>query len=64
MHQTRLYGLPAYFISRWLVELPSHIILPVLFSCICYFMIGYQATAAHFGWFALTMVGGVAAPHA
>ncbi|PNW85044.1 hypothetical protein CHLRE_03g169300v5 [Chlamydomonas reinhardtii] len=53
---TRLYGLPAYFISRWLVELPSHIILPVLFSCICYFMIGYQATAAHFGWFALTMV--------
>ncbi|KAG2442858.1 hypothetical protein HXX76_002937 [Chlamydomonas incerta] len=53
---TRLYGLPAYFISRWLVELPSHILLPVLFSCICYFMIGYQATAAHFGWFALTMV--------
>jgi ATP-binding cassette subfamily G (WHITE) protein 1/ATP-binding cassette subfamily G (WHITE) protein 2 len=27
-----MYGLPSYFISRWAVDLPSHIVMPVLFA--------------------------------
>ncbi|KXZ56662.1 hypothetical protein GPECTOR_1g597 [Gonium pectorale] len=52
----RMYGLPAYFISRWLVELPFHVVCPVLSAVICYWLIGYQNKAERFGWFALTMV--------
>ncbi|KAG2499376.1 hypothetical protein HYH03_002951 [Edaphochlamys debaryana] len=51
-----MYGLPAYFLSRWLVEAPLHIILPVMSACIVYWMIGYQNEPDKFGWFALTMV--------
>ena len=31
---SRMYGLFAYFWSRWLVDLPSHIILPIISCCI------------------------------
>ena len=33
---SRMYGLFSYFWSRWLVELPSHIILPIISCCIVY----------------------------
>ncbi|MEW5318453.1 MAG: hypothetical protein WDW38_009674 [Sanguina aurantia] len=53
---SRMYSLFAFFSSRWLVELPSHIILPILSSCIMYWIIGYQNTLVKFWWFALTIV--------
>lgn len=31
-----MYGLFPYFLSRWLVELPSRIILPIVSCCIMY----------------------------
>ncbi|PNH12086.1 ABC transporter G family member 1, partial [Tetrabaena socialis] len=51
-----MYGLPAYFISRWAVELPFQVVMPVMSAVICYWMIGYQNIAEKFGWFALTLV--------
>ena len=41
---SRMYGLFSYFSSRWLVELPSHVILPIVSCCMVYWMIGYQNT--------------------
>jgi ABC-type multidrug transport system permease subunit len=37
-----MYSLSAYFLSRWVVELPARILLPVLGCCITYWLIGYQ----------------------
>ncbi|KAJ9505495.1 hypothetical protein QJQ45_028204, partial [Haematococcus lacustris] len=51
-----MYGLPSYFTSRWLVELPAHIVMPILSSVIIYFMVGYQLAADRFWWFALILV--------
>lgn len=42
----RMYGLPGYFLSRWMVELPSRIILPFISCVIVYWMIGYQVRHA------------------
>ncbi|MEW5318451.1 MAG: hypothetical protein WDW38_009672 [Sanguina aurantia] len=53
---SRMYSLFAFFSSRWLVELPTHIILPIVSSCIMYWIIGYQNTTIKFWWFALTAV--------
>ena len=53
---SRMYGLFSYFSSRWLVELPSHIILPIVSCCIVYWMIGYQNTPQKFWWFTLANV--------
>ena len=41
---------------RWAVDLPSHIIIPIISCCIVYWMVGYQATAAKFWIFTLTNV--------
>ncbi len=49
-YSSRLYGLPAYFVSRWAVELPNNVTFPVLSAVIVYWMIGYQNTAEKFGW--------------
>lgn len=40
-YRAGLYGLPAYFISRNVVELPFRLLLPVLSACIIYWMV-YQ----------------------
>jgi len=55
-YSARLYGLPAYFTSRYMVELPSHIVLPIVMAVITYFMVGYQLAADKFWWYALTLV--------
>lgn len=55
-HGSKLYGLSSYFSSRFLVELPSHIFLPILSCLIMYWMIGYQNTSDHFWWFALIII--------
>jgi ABC-2 type transporter len=39
---SNMYGLPAYFLSRWVVELPARIILPILGAVIAYWLVGYQ----------------------
>lgn len=41
-----MYGLPGYFLSRWLVELPFRILLPFTSAVITYWMIGYQVRSA------------------
>ena len=51
-----MYSLSTFFLSRWIVDLPSHIFLPILSASIMYFMIGYQAVVAKFFWFALILV--------
>lgn len=51
-----MYGLSSYFVSRTLVELPSHIILPLVSSSIIYWMVGYQAVASKFWWFVVIMI--------
>lgn len=38
-----MYGLPAYFISRWLVELPSHVLMPILSRCVRVWWWGWGA---------------------
>ncbi|KAL7751228.1 hypothetical protein RI367_003434 [Sorochytrium milnesiophthora] len=42
------YGLPAYFLSKMAVELPFQILLPFLFTCIFYWMVGYAPEAGRF----------------
>lgn len=55
-YRSDMYGLSSYFCSRWVVDLPSHIILPIISSAIVYWMIGYQADASKFWWFTLIMI--------
>ncbi len=55
-HQSRLYGLPSYFWSRWITLLPLNIIMPIVSTCIFYFMVGFQRGADKFWWFALASV--------
>lgn len=52
----RLYGLPAYFISRTVVNLPAQIIMPILSSVIMYWMVGYQNTPEKYAWFMLILI--------
>ncbi len=40
----RMYSLPAFYFSRWLVQMPQHIIFPFCASCIVYWMIGAACT--------------------
>jgi hypothetical protein len=47
-YASRVYGLSAYFWSRFLVDTPIRIVAPFVFSVITYWMIGYQAVASKF----------------
>ncbi|KAK9721490.1 hypothetical protein K7432_003371 [Basidiobolus ranarum] len=47
-HGGGYYGLSAYFFSKIIVELPINIIMPIIFSSITYWMIGFQADAGKF----------------
>jgi hypothetical protein len=46
----RMYGLPAYFWSRWAVQLPILLVGPLLLSSIAYWMVGFQPKADKFFW--------------
>lgn len=48
---SRLYGTFVFSLSRNIVELPFLIVIPLLWSCILYFMIGLALTAGQFFMF-------------
>jgi ATP-binding cassette subfamily G (WHITE) protein 1 len=47
-YRARLYGLPAYFLSKTLVEIPYLIITPLLYALLYYFGVGFQLSAGNF----------------
>ncbi|KAL7747979.1 hypothetical protein RI367_006727 [Sorochytrium milnesiophthora] len=51
------YGLPAYFLSKITVELPSQALTPLIFIGILYFMAGFVADAGRFVMAYLFCVG-------
>ncbi|KAL7750114.1 hypothetical protein RI367_004629 [Sorochytrium milnesiophthora] len=51
------YGLPAYFLSKITVELPSQALTPLIFIGILYFMAGFVADAGRFVMTYLFCVG-------
>ncbi|KJE97893.1 hypothetical protein CAOG_07972 [Capsaspora owczarzaki ATCC 30864] len=53
---SRYYKLLPYFASKIMVELPFHVLFPLLYVGILYFMIGFQATASKFFIMAFTTV--------
>ncbi|KAL7748177.1 hypothetical protein RI367_006361 [Sorochytrium milnesiophthora] len=42
------YGLPAYFLSKQIVQVPFQFVTPFIFSCIFYWMVGFYADAGNF----------------
>jgi ABC-type multidrug transport system permease subunit len=54
--ESGLYRLPAFFFSRWIVELPFRIIFPIVYSAILYFMVGLQEVAEKFALFTLALI--------
>lgn len=55
-YRGRYYGLPGYFLSKTVVEMPFNILFPFLTSIIIYFMVGLQMTATNFFIFGTIMV--------
>jgi len=55
-HGAGYYGLPAYFISKIIVELPFQIIFPWIFSLIVYWFVGLQNVADKYFLFALFII--------
>jgi ABC-type multidrug transport system permease subunit len=55
-HLGGYYSLPAYLMSKIVVELPYQILFPFMYSVIVYFMIGYQMDAGRFFIFAVIMI--------
>jgi len=51
-----LYGVFPYYIARFVSELPTLIIFPLIFSSISYWMIGFRPDANHFVIFYLSIV--------
>eukprot|EP00742_Colponemidia_sp_Colp-10_P009736 GILJ01010646.1.p1 GENE.GILJ01010646.1~~GILJ01010646.1.p1 ORF type:complete len:601 (+),score=87.48 GILJ01010646.1:39-1805(+) len=50
------YFASAYFLAKIVSETPLQLVPPVVFSCIVYFMVGLQATAAKFFMFVFFMI--------
>ncbi|KAJ2782851.1 hypothetical protein GGI15_002778, partial [Coemansia interrupta] len=50
------YGLPAYFAAKNLVELPIVMCVPVVYSCISYWLLGLQRDAGRFFIYVATAV--------
>jgi len=47
-HDARMYGLPAYFMAKSIIDVPILFIVPFLMASIVYFAVGLQATFSHF----------------
>lgn len=47
-YTSNMYGLPAYYLGRSSIDLPSAIIGPTFTASVCYFIVGYNASAAKF----------------
>ncbi|KAJ2156679.1 hypothetical protein GGF46_005025 [Coemansia sp. RSA 552] len=50
------YGLPAYFISKNLIELPIQVILPVIYSVTSYWLLGLRQDGARFLLYTATCI--------
>ncbi|KAJ1724608.1 hypothetical protein LPJ53_001144 [Coemansia erecta] len=50
------YGLPAYYAAKNIVELPIQVCVPVLYSCIAYWLLGLRRDAGRFFIFVATTV--------
>jgi ABC-type multidrug transport system ATPase subunit len=54
---SRMYRVSTYYLSRNIADLPVQFILPIIFSSIVYWMIGFRATAgAFFTFIAFTII--------
>lgn len=47
-HSARMYGLPAYFLTKALVDIPILLFVPLLMAVLTYFAVGLQASAEKF----------------
>lgn len=54
--QAGTYYASAYFLAKTTAETIISLIAPVVFSCVVYFLVGFQASASHFFIFMLFMV--------
>jgi len=55
-YESGLYRLPAYFLSRTVVELPFKIVFPIIGGSLLYWIIGYQDVATKYLIMVLTMI--------
>ncbi|KAJ2450659.1 hypothetical protein GGF42_004439 [Coemansia sp. RSA 2424] len=46
--QAAYYGLPAYFAAKNIIELPIQIISPIIYSAVCYWLLGFQHDGVKF----------------
>ena len=53
--QSKLYGVCPYFLTRVLVEMPLTLIVPLLFTALVYFAIGFTTSVTHFFEFYLVI---------
>lgn len=51
-----MYSVPSYYLGKMVSTIPFDIFFPILFSCISYFMVGFQGTAEQFFLFLLAIV--------
>ncbi|KAJ2784613.1 hypothetical protein H4R18_000992 [Coemansia javaensis] len=51
------YGLPAYFLSKNIVELPIQVVTPIINSVIAYWLLGLRQDGLKYVLFALTCIG-------
>ncbi|KAJ2366687.1 hypothetical protein H4S01_002568 [Coemansia sp. RSA 2610] len=54
--QSGYYGLPAYFVSKNLVELPIQVVLPIVYSAIAYWLLGLRSDGTKFVLFTVVCV--------
>ncbi|KAJ2747155.1 hypothetical protein GGI20_000769 [Coemansia sp. BCRC 34301] len=54
--QAAYYGLPAYFAAKNIVELPIQVISPILYSAICYWLLGFQHDGIKFVLFTVVAI--------
>ncbi|KAJ2726258.1 hypothetical protein GGI07_000735 [Coemansia sp. Benny D115] len=54
--QNMYYRQPAYFIAKNIIELPIQIVVPVIFSCICYWLLGLRHDVGKFFIYMATMI--------
>ncbi|KAJ2877107.1 hypothetical protein FB639_003831, partial [Coemansia asiatica] len=50
------YGLPAYYASKNIVELPIQVCVPIIYSCISYWLLGLRRDAGRFFIYMLTTI--------
>ncbi|BET03387.1 ATP-Hypothetical protein cassette sub-family G (WHITE) member 2 [Nesidiocoris tenuis] len=55
-HYNGMYRVDAYFLSKTLVELPVHIILPIVYVSVMYYMVNLNPSYERFLWHALVQV--------